>query len=168
MAISQDIWDKAKALFMTGDSLSKIATVTGISKGAIGKKANKEGWNKETITTLVNAEVTNIIYAKTIRDEKRQLNETERDTYNKEFISLSHSLGLFQNSTQKNQQAINKIQEDILKDASREDLFDLATISKITETNRKQLFGITEAFKESVVEDTDNTVQFKRLANANS
>ena len=40
--IAKEIWDKAKALFMKGDSLSEISKATGISRGQIGKKANKD------------------------------------------------------------------------------------------------------------------------------
>ncbi|MCD6433570.1 MAG: hypothetical protein J7L21_05975 [Sulfurimonas sp.] len=158
MAISQDIWDKAKALFEMGKSLSDIAKETGISKGQISKKSKVEVWKKETMKQLVSLDVHNTINANEIRKQKETLNATQQEVYNQEFISLSHSLGLFQNSTQKNQQAINKIQDEILEDASREDLFDLAAISKITETNRKQLFGITEAFKDDTSDEDEEFV----------
>lgn len=47
MAISKEIWDKAKFLFELGKSLSDIERDTGVSKSQISKKAKKEGWQKE-------------------------------------------------------------------------------------------------------------------------
>lgn len=46
MAISQDKWDKAKALFEQGLSLSQIEDETEINKTSISKKAKQEEWQK--------------------------------------------------------------------------------------------------------------------------
>lgn len=46
MAISQDKWDKAKALFEQGLSLSQIELETQINKTSISKKAKQEDWQK--------------------------------------------------------------------------------------------------------------------------
>lgn len=46
MAISQDKWDKAKALFEQGLSLSQIELETQINKTSISKKAKQEEWQK--------------------------------------------------------------------------------------------------------------------------
>lgn len=46
MAISQDKWDKAKALFEQGLSLSQIEDETEINKTSISKKAKSENWIK--------------------------------------------------------------------------------------------------------------------------
>lgn len=46
MAISKDIWDKAKALFELGYTLQEIELETEINKSSISKKAKKEGWEK--------------------------------------------------------------------------------------------------------------------------
>lgn len=46
MAISQDKWDKAKALFEQGLSLSQIEDKTEINKTSISKKAKSENWIK--------------------------------------------------------------------------------------------------------------------------
>lgn len=88
MAFDKEIWDKAKALFMKGDSLSKIAKATGISRGAIGKKSQAESWEKETITTLAKAEVDTIIKQEDIRRQKETLSPIERDTYDKVFVAV--------------------------------------------------------------------------------
>jgi len=46
MAISQEKWDKAKALFEQGLSLSQIELETQINKTSISKKAKQEDWQK--------------------------------------------------------------------------------------------------------------------------
>jgi len=155
MAHSQESWDNAKALFMKGDSLSVISKETGISRGQIGKKANKEGWGKETITTLAKAEIENTIIGNEIKRQKETLNDTERDTYNNVFISLSSHLNLFNSSTIENQHIVNKAQQAIRErvdnniEEAIEHLPNIMAISKVTETNRKQLYGVTETFKQN-------------------
>lgn len=46
MAISKDKWDKARALFEQGLSLSQIELETQINKTSISKKAKQEEWKK--------------------------------------------------------------------------------------------------------------------------
>lgn len=46
MAISEDIWKKAKFYFESGKSLTYINDETGISRGQISKKAKIEKWEK--------------------------------------------------------------------------------------------------------------------------
>ena len=44
MAIAKELWDKARALFELGNSLSLISDSTGIDKSSISKKAKLQGW----------------------------------------------------------------------------------------------------------------------------
>lgn len=46
MAISQELWDKAKALFEQGLSLNEIELETEINRSTISKKAKNENWVK--------------------------------------------------------------------------------------------------------------------------
>lgn len=46
MAIDKEIWNKAKALFEQGLSLSQIELETNINKTSISKQAKKENWEK--------------------------------------------------------------------------------------------------------------------------
>ena len=46
MAISQELWDKAKALFEQGLSLNQIELETEINRSTISKKAKIENWAK--------------------------------------------------------------------------------------------------------------------------
>ncbi len=166
MAISKDIWDKAKALFMKGDSLSVISKETGISKGAIGKKAQKEDWKKETITTLAKKEIENIIIANEIRDEKRQYNETERDTYNEVFTDMQSAQKVFRVEMMKSVSIASLAQDQIILTAEHTpdavlDLMPQAVMaSKLIEVNHKMVFGNTETYKESSAdENTMNKIE---------
>ena len=46
MAISQELWLKAKALFEQGLSLNEIELETEINRSTISKKAKSERWQK--------------------------------------------------------------------------------------------------------------------------
>jgi hypothetical protein len=52
MAIDKEIWNKAKALFEQGLSLSQIELETNINKTSISKQAKKENWEKAKIQQL--------------------------------------------------------------------------------------------------------------------
>ena len=52
MAYSQEQWSEAKFLWELDKPLSYIVEKTGISKGQISKKSNKEQWKKETLTKV--------------------------------------------------------------------------------------------------------------------
>lgn len=69
MAISQEIWDKAKALFEQGLSLSDIELETGINRTSISKKAKNENWSKSKNQQL-KAEIKAIDKEKSTLDAK--------------------------------------------------------------------------------------------------
>jgi len=52
MAIDKEIWNKARALFEQGLSLSQIELETNINKTSISKQAKKENWEKAKIQQL--------------------------------------------------------------------------------------------------------------------
>lgn len=54
MAIKQEIWDKAKALFEQGLSLNEISLETNINRTSISKKAKNENWIKSKNQQLKN------------------------------------------------------------------------------------------------------------------
>lgn len=69
MAISQDKWDKAKALFEQGLSLSEIELETEINKSSISKKAKSEKWEKSKNQQL-KADIIDIDFEKSTLDAK--------------------------------------------------------------------------------------------------
>lgn len=64
-------WKKAKAYFEAGLFLSDIEKKTGISKSALSKKSNADGWSKETQKKQL------IVDAIRVEAAKETLNETE-------------------------------------------------------------------------------------------
>jgi len=59
MAISQEIWDKARTLFESGKlSLSEISTRTGIDKSTISKKAKIQQWSSVENSDYIDAKIT--------------------------------------------------------------------------------------------------------------
>lgn len=54
MAINKDIWNKAKAYFELGKSLSYISDETGINSSSISKKAKKESDIAATVSVVKN------------------------------------------------------------------------------------------------------------------
>lgn len=162
MAISKELWDKARLLFEHGESLNEIAKQTGINKSTISKKAKEFGWAKNEKSTLVDQEVQTIIMQDEINRQKSTLNSTELQYHNKQVIEKVNleleKTRKFDNSTLMNQELVNLAQEGILESVTNQDgtvdkqylatqLPNLMAISKVTETNRKQLFGTTEAYK---------------------
>lgn len=162
MAISKELWDKAKLLFEHGKSLNEIAKETGINKSTISKKAKELEWAKHEKSTLVNDEVNTILMQNEINQQKSTLNQQDLQYHNQQVVEKV-SLELikrdtFDSSTIQNQELLNLAQEGVLEAVTNEDgsldkqylatqLPNLLAIGKGTETNRKQLFGITEAYK---------------------
>lgn len=69
MAISQEIWNKAKALFEQGLSLSEIELETEIKRSSISKKAKAENWNK-SVNQQLKADIKAIDKEKSTLDAK--------------------------------------------------------------------------------------------------
>jgi len=175
MAISKEIWEQAKALFMRGDSLSKIAKETGISRGAIGKKSQKELWKKETITTLANDEVQNIINADKIKRQKETLNATERDTYNKVLLDKLEMANLATNTSIEimkllHAQATKGTKEIVIKDGHGMGATSHTKIDvDLTPTDAKDLAiafkTITGGLDATETEDKPKSITFRRITN---
>ena len=55
MAIAKEIWDKAKAYYEGGLSLSKIKDKTGIARNTISQRAKREQWEHGANTDYIEA-----------------------------------------------------------------------------------------------------------------
>ena len=73
MAYSQEQWSEAKFLWELDKPLSYIVEKTGISKGQISKKSNKEQWKKETEGNTLKSEI------KAFEKEKETFKQKETD-----------------------------------------------------------------------------------------
>ena len=73
MAYSKEQWSEAKFLWELDKPLSYIVEKTGISKGQISKKSNKEQWKKETEGNTLKSEI------KAFEKEKETIKQKETD-----------------------------------------------------------------------------------------
>lgn len=92
-------WDKAREYFEAGLSLSAIAEKTGISKSAISKKSNLEGWAKETQKKQL------ISDAVRVETAKETLNETALEVHNEIVSDRTRAIMFFGGAAIKNVQA---------------------------------------------------------------
>ena len=80
MAISQELWNKAREYFEAGLSLTEIVDRTNISKSQISKRATKENWEKG------NEKKQLITQAVEVAIKKETLKETALEVHN-ELVS---------------------------------------------------------------------------------
>ena len=84
-----ELWEKAKALFEIGKSLSEIANETGIDRSNIAKKAKSENWEKGKLQQLVTDSVRVSAEITTLNTTAQQVvvNEIDELTKAREFFS---------------------------------------------------------------------------------
>jgi len=161
MALSETKKEEILALFKQGNmSNVQIGKIVGCGESAVRTTVKKAGAIKNEITDLVHEEIVNTIKGNEIKTRKSELTRKEREVYDDTFISLSSHLNLF-NSAAIAQLLVNQAHEDIIKDikdkkntiTALDHLPNIMATSKITETNRKQLYGVTETFKHKEEED---------------
>ena len=129
MAISQEVWNKAKEYFEAGLSLSEIVLRTEISKAQISKKSKIENWQKG------NEKKQLITQAIEVNIKKETLKETALEVHNEIVNERTKHLLLFQNSALKNQKKANELLE------LTEDMKDLESHARITKTNKETVLG---------------------------
>jgi len=94
--ITSEQWERAREYFEHGLTLSEVAKKTGISKGAIGKKANLENWDKESPKRQVLSQAVEVSRAKeTLRDTPVSL-EVHEELYDE---ALRHKRLIYDNAT---------------------------------------------------------------------
>lgn len=72
MAIRKELWDKARALYELGNSLSIISDKTGIDRSSISKRAKKDGWIQGEIQQLKNEKINAISDLATVENKIQQ------------------------------------------------------------------------------------------------
>jgi len=94
--ISSEQWERAREYFEHGLTLSEVAKKTGISKGAIGKKANLENWDKDSPKRQVLSQAVEVSIAKeTLRDTPVSL-EVHEELHDE---ALRHKRLIYDNAT---------------------------------------------------------------------
>lgn len=100
--ITSDEWEIAKEYFESGLSLSQIAEKTGISRGQLSKKSNKDGWSKETGKQLL------IQKAIDVKQAKETMSEIAVSVHNSIVDDRTKALNFFANVTHKNLAMLDK------------------------------------------------------------
>ena len=77
MAIKQETWDIAEALYKAGKTDDEIYIETKVKRSALARKAKREGWEKATNAKIINNEIS-------LLREKATLNATELLVHDKE------------------------------------------------------------------------------------
>lgn len=127
MAIKQEIWDEAKALFELDKPLSFIEMETGISKGSISKRSKKETWVKGKAKQLVLDDVRVTI-------EKETKTKRELELHNAEVSKLSKDEQMIRALTNNNMVGVgtklkNHTELNMLDHKNAQDLIDKASIT---------------------------------------
>lgn len=162
MALSETQKDSIRVHVKVGELSNRaIAKEVGCSESAVRTLIKKEGIIKNAINALAIEDVQNVIKAKEIKTQKSALNNAELNAYNEVYTDLAIAMNVFNNSALQNQSLINTAQNVIERMAKQDEdeallqLPNLLAISKITESNRKQLLGNTETYKPDTSNDDD-------------
>ena len=98
---TQADWEKAKALFEAGKSLSVINAETGIDRATVSKRAKKDGWEKGIYQQL-------IVDSARVKAEISTLDSTVLSVVEKEIEERTKHLQFFTNATLKNMSSMMK------------------------------------------------------------
>ena len=98
---TQADWEKAKALFEAGKSLSRINLETGIDRATVSKRAKKDGWEKGIYQQL-------IVDSARVKAEISTLDSTVLSVVEKEIEERTKHLQFFTNATLKNMSSMMK------------------------------------------------------------
>lgn len=166
MALSSKQQEQINVLVKKGGLSNRaIAKEVNCSESAVRTYIKKNGIEKNAIKDLAEREITNTIIGEKINAEKNALNNAEKKAYQEVLFTMQEGLNLFNNSTFKHQALVNQAQEaiEVLTKDNDVELIDqlpnLMAIGKMTETNRKQILGVTETYKhKEESEDTGSTV----------
>lgn len=133
-------WEKAKALFEAGKSLSEINAETGIDRATVSKRAKKDGWEKGIYQQL-------ILDGSRVKAEISTLSSTVLNVVEKEIEERTKHIQFFTNAAIKNVQESMSLQcvdqsefkaraETILK--GKETVFGKESAMVINNTNAQQ------------------------------
>ena len=118
MAISQEVWNKAKEYFEAGLSLSEIVLRTEISKAQISKKSKIENWQKG------NEKKQLISQAIEVTEQKETLNETALQVHNELVDEQLRRRNLVFGNAEKLARKINLMTDEVEEAKDIKDLVD--------------------------------------------
>lgn len=132
MAYTESQWEKAKAYYEAGMTLSQIKDKTNIARNTISQRAKREQWEHSKNSEYIEAKIKVESQKGTILEQSGSvaLNIADDIAFNKAKV-----LTLFQNSALKNQAKANELLE------LTEDMKDIESHSRLTKTNKETVLG---------------------------
>ena len=132
MAYTESQWEKAKAYYEAGMTLSQIKDKTNIARNTISQRAKREQWEHSKNSEYIEAKIKVECQKGTILEQSGSvaLNIADDIAFNK-----AKALTLFQNSALKNQAKANELLE------LTEDMKDIESHSRLTKTNKETVLG---------------------------
>lgn len=132
MAYTESQWEKAKAYYEAGMTLSQIKDKTNIARNTISQRAKREQWEHSKNSEYIEAKIKVESQKGTILEQSGSvaLNIADDIAFNK-----AKALTLFQDSALRNQKKAN----DMLD--LTEDMKDIESHARITKTNKETVLG---------------------------
>ena len=132
MAYTESQWEKAKAYYEAGMTLSQIKDKTNIARNTISQRAKREQWEHSKNSEYIEAKIKVESQKGTILEQSGSvaLNIADDIAFDK-----AKALSLFQDSALRNQKKAN----DMLD--LTDDMKDVESHSRITKTNKETVLG---------------------------
>ena len=132
MAYTESQWEKAKAYYEAGMTLSQIKDKTNIARNTISQRAKREQWEHSKNSEYIEAKIKVECQKGTILEQSGSvaLNIADDIAFNK-----AKALTLFQDSALRNQKKAN----DMLD--LTDDMKDVESHARITKTNKETVLG---------------------------
>ena len=132
MAYTESQWEKAKAYYEAGMTLSQIKDKTNIARNTISQRAKREQWEHSKNSEYIEAKIKVESQKGTILEQSGSvaLNIADDIAFDK-----AKALSLFQDSALRNQKKAN----DMLD--LTDDMKDIESHARITKTNKETVLG---------------------------
>ena len=132
MAYTESQWEKAKAYYEAGMTLSQIKDKTNIARNTISQRAKREQWEHSKNSEYIEAKIKVESQKGTILEQSGSvaLNIADDIAFDK-----AKALSLFQDSALRNQKKAN----DMLD--LTDDMKDVESHARITKTNKETVLG---------------------------
>jgi len=132
MAYTESQWEKAKAYYEAGMSLSQIKDKTNIARNTISQRAKREQWEHSKNSDYIEAKIKVETQKGTILEQSGTVALNIADDI---ALDKAKSITLFQNSALKNQKKANELLE------LTDDMKDIESHARITKTNKETVLG---------------------------
>lgn len=132
MAYTESQWEKAKAYYEAGMSLSQIKDKTNIARNTISQRAKREQWEHSKNSDYIEAKIKVETQKGTILEHSGAVALNIADDI---ALDKAKSITLFQNSALKNQKKANELLE------LTDDMKDIESHARITKTNKETVLG---------------------------